>query len=82
MLLKFFLKEAKYIPLPQLCCALPCGLPWPVGQMFMDNDVEVLGFRANSQERMLQTSLVQKGGFIKAQGQDPWAEELHWGCNG
>ena len=31
---------------------------------------EVLGFGATSPERILETSLVQKGGFIKAQGQD------------
>ena len=29
--------------------------------------------RANGQERILEMSLVQKGGFIKA-GQDLWAE--------
>jgi len=29
---------------------------------------EVLGFGADGQERTLETSLVQKGGFIKAQG--------------
>lgn len=23
--------------------------------------------------------LLQKGGFIKEQGQDPWQKELHWG---
>ena len=35
---------------------------------------KILGFRVNNQERMLETSLVQKGSFIKAWGQDPWAE--------
>ena len=30
----------------------------------------VLANRADSQERILEMSLVQKGGFIKAQGQD------------
>ena len=34
---------------------------------------EVLGFGAHGQENILQTSLVQKGGFIKAPGQDLWA---------
>ena len=33
----------------------------------------MLGFEVDSQERILEMSLVQKGGFIKAQGQDPWA---------
>ena len=28
---------------------------------------------ADDQERILEMSLVQNGGFIKAQGQDPWA---------
>ena len=32
--------------------------------------------RADDQERILETSVVQKVGFIKAWGQDPWAEEL------
>ena len=35
----------------------------------------VLGFRADGQERILEMFLVQKGGFIKAQGQDPWARK-------
>ena len=38
------------------------------------------GSRADGQERILEMSLVHKGGFIKTQGQDQWAEELHWGC--
>ena len=29
--------------------------------------------RADDQERILETSLVQNGSFIKAQGQDRWA---------
>ena len=33
---------------------------------------EVLGCGANGQERILEIFLVQKDGFIKAQGQDPW----------
>ena len=41
----------------------------------MEVDVgKMLGFEANGQERILEMSLVQKRGFIKAQGQDPWAE--------
>ena len=28
---------------------------------------------ADDQERVLETSLVQKGGFMKARSQDPWA---------
>ena len=33
----------------------------------------MLGFKADGQEGILEMSLVQKGGFIKARGQDPWA---------
>ena len=33
----------------------------------------------SGQERILEMSLVQKGGFIKAQGQDPWAESTALG---
>ena len=40
---------------------------------------DMLGFRANSEERILETSLVQKGGFIKAQGHDLWAERAALG---
>ena len=43
----------------------------------------MLGFRANSQ-RVLEMSLVEKGGFVRAQGQAGRAfcgqKELHWGC--
>lgn len=35
---------------------------------------EVLGFGVNGQERITGMCLLQKGGFIKAQGQEPWAE--------
>ena len=31
--------------------------------------------RSDSQERILETSLGQNGGFFKARGQDPWAEK-------
>ena len=34
----------------------------------------LVGSRANSQERILEISLVQNGGFIKAEGQDMRAE--------
>ena len=34
---------------------------------------EMLEFRAESQESILETVSVQKGVFIKAQGQNPWA---------
>jgi len=40
----------------------------------MPNDVEMLESGAQGQERILEMSLVQKGGFIKARGQDLWAE--------
>ena len=41
--------------------------------------MEMLGFRANGQERILEMSLVQKGSFIIARGQDPWAESAALG---
>ena len=40
---------------------------------------KTLEFEANRQERILEMSLVQKGSFIKAQGQDHEQKELHWG---
>lgn len=39
----------------------------------------MLGFRTGSQERILETFSVQKGGFSKASGQDLLAERAHWG---
>ena len=33
---------------------------------------KTLVFEADSQERVLETSLVQEGAFTKAWGQDPW----------
>ena len=48
----------------QVCCSINSF--WNVG--------EVGGVWSDSQERILETSLVQNGGFIKARGQDPWAE--------
>ena len=42
----------------------------------------MLGFKTDSQERILETSLVQKGGFITARGQDPWAEGAALGSGG
>ena len=50
--------------LEQLC-------PFVVGKM--------LGFKADSQESILETSLVQKCGLIKAQEQDLWAERATLG---
>ena len=38
-----------------------------------------VGSGAEGQERILETSLVQKGDFIKALGQDPWAERAALG---
>ena len=40
---------------------------------------KTLGFEDDGQERILETSLMQKGDFIKAQGQDPWAERAALG---
>ena len=40
----------------------------------------ILGFGANGQERILEMSSVQKGGFIKACGQGNGQKELHWDC--
>lgn len=34
----------------------------------------MLGFRANGTEGILETPSLQKGGFTKAWGQDPWTE--------
>ena len=42
----------------------------------------MLGFEPESQERIPEMSLVQKGSFIKAQGQDPWAERAALGSLG
>ena len=39
----------------------------------------IVGFRAYGQERILEDTFVQKGDFIKAQGQDPWAERAALG---
>ena len=33
-----------------------------------------VGFEANGQERILEMPLMQRSGFIKAWGQDLWAE--------
>ena len=43
---------------------------------------KTLGFRVDGQERILETSLMQKVGFINARGQDPWVERAalrSWG---
>ena len=46
------------------------------------NDVEMLGFRANGQERILEISLVQKMVLLKHGDRIPGQKELHWGCEG
>ena len=43
-------------------------------------EFEVLEFRTDGQERILEIFLVQKGVFITAQGQDRGQNEVHWGC--
>jgi len=48
----------------------------------LDVGKTLLGFEVDGQESILETSLVQKGGFIKAQGQDPWAERTVVGSGG
>lgn len=46
----------------------------------LDFDVgKMLGFEVNGQERILELSLVQKGGSIKARGRDPWVERAALG---
>lgn len=35
---------------------------------------QLLGFRAKGQKRILETLLMEEDCFIKAWGQDPWAE--------
>ena len=40
---------------------------------------KILGFEANGPERILEMSLVQKGGFIKARGWTGGQKELHQG---
>ena len=40
---------------------------------------EMLGFEADGQKRIFETSWVQKGGFIKGQGWDPWVERAALG---
>lgn len=52
--------------------ARPCILPQLPGMLriHLEGDVEMLVFRDNSQERILETFSMQKGGFLKTQGQD------------
>lgn len=41
----------------------------------MQSDVgKMLGFEDNGQEKIIETSSMQKGSFIKTQGQGPWVE--------
>ena len=42
----------------------------------------MLEFKADHQERILEPSLVQKRGFIKAQQRDLWAEKAALGSSG
>ena len=52
----------------------------PSARHDMDFDVgKMLAFEANGQERILERSLVQKGDFTEAQGQEPWAERAALG---
>ena len=54
---------------------LPCLQPpasFPTSLMVPTDAGNVLGLEADGQVRILETSLVQKGSFIKAQGQDLW----------
>ena len=44
------------------------------GDASTDEVLEWWGYGADGQERILETSLGQKGNFMKAQGQNPWAE--------
>ena len=39
----------------------------------------MLGFGADGQERIVEMSLVQKGDFMKARGQDLWVERAALG---
>lgn len=39
-----------------------------------DDAGRTLGFKVDGQERILEISFMQKGVFIKVQGQDTWAE--------
>ena len=38
----------------------------------------MVGFGADGQERILEDVFGVKGDFIKARGQDPWAEGAAW----
>lgn len=54
-----------------------CIYPYTHTGMYVDVDVfdvKMLEFGVNGQERILEVSSGQKGGFLKAWGQDPWAE--------
>ena len=50
--------------------------------MFHYDAGKTLGSGANGQEKMLETSLVHKGDFLKAQKQDPWVERAALGSGG
>ena len=54
----------------QATCSLKCAL----APSNLDSDVEMLGFGADSQQRILELPAVQKGVFIIAQGQGLWTD--------
>ena len=61
---------------PQSLCPVPLNL---TKSKVAGSDVgKTLGFKVYGQERILEMSLVQKG-FIKAPGQDLWAERAALG---
>ena len=58
---------------PSLSCSLIHIL------VIINDGGKMLGFKTDGQERILEMSLVHKGEFIKAQGQDPWVERAALG---
>lgn len=69
-------KHKLIVPLPLRSPSSPrVPSPWyPLGPTppWCRKDVRVQSH--DSQERIFETCLVQKGGFVKAQGQGPWTE--------
>ena len=60
------------------CVISVMSLGGAFGSLIMVSDVgRTLEFEANSQERVLGMSLVQKGDFSKARGQDRGQKELY-----
>ena len=68
--------ERSHLPqsFPRACLWL---VPFPKALAL--GDVGKTGSEADGQERILETSLMQRGDFIKARGPDRGQEELHWG---